>query len=190
MSSEQTWLTVGILCDVKKPFEKITAGQIRPLSGKTEEVLCSRLMILSFANCGKPPEPCQVEGCRSDYDGGLRLCVCVYRNTAACVTVAMAVLHPGSSCADGQSAEASQSGPLGSSGRWECVHECFKPELMKIRKVISMKGRLKWEKVDMIREVFVCLKNQCISANGWNLWSSCGEELKTCSTLKKFVVFE
>ncbi len=84
MSSEQTWLTVGILCDVKKPFEKITAGQIRPLSGKTEEVLCSRVMILSFTNCGKPPEPSQVEGCRSDYDGGLRLCVCLQGHCSLC----------------------------------------------------------------------------------------------------------
>lgn len=49
------------------------------------------------------------------------VCVCVYRHTAACVAVAMVVLHPGPPRADGQSAEETQSEPLGRSGRW--VHE-------------------------------------------------------------------
>ena len=46
------------------------------------------------------------------------VCVCVFRHTAACVAVAMVVLHPGPPHADGQSAEETQSEPLGCSGRW------------------------------------------------------------------------
>lgn len=47
------------------------------------------------------------------------VCVCSLsnRDAAACVTMAMAVLHLGSPGADDQSAEETQSGPLRSSGR-------------------------------------------------------------------------
>lgn len=40
------------------------------------------------------------------------------RDAAACVTMAMAILHLGSPGADDQSAEETQSGPLRSAGRW------------------------------------------------------------------------
>lgn len=51
-----------------------------------------------------------------------QLCVLLFflynRDAAACVTMAMAVLHLGSPGADDQSAEETQSGPLRSAGRW------------------------------------------------------------------------
>ena len=53
------------------------------------------------------------------------VCVCVYRHTAACVAVAMVVLHPGPPRADDQSAEEAQSEPLGRSGRWVCEFSHF-----------------------------------------------------------------
>lgn len=45
------------------------------------------------------------------------VCLCICRDTAAGVTMALAVLHLGSPHADGQSAEETESGPLRSSGR-------------------------------------------------------------------------
>lgn len=47
------------------------------------------------------------------------VCVClsVYRHAAACVSMAMAVLHPGPPRGDGEGAEETESGPDGSSGR-------------------------------------------------------------------------
>lgn len=64
-------------------------------SGGTVEDLWSCLMILSRIKTGKPPLPSHlVPVC---------LPVCLRRDAAACVALAMVVLHPGSLRADGQS---------------------------------------------------------------------------------------
>lgn len=58
----------------------------------------------------------------NDQSGGevlmvVLVCVFVFRHAAACVAVALVVLHLGTPHGDDASAEETQSGPIGSAGR-------------------------------------------------------------------------